>query len=143
MIFGSTAPKFVVDPQGASHTVVLDYIVVTKDEPEQDILIHESIFTGHREIIIKGSYWVYECDLHLFKYWSPTTKYNTLKGYVGNEVSFYRHRNGDVLRDSSGNEVMMLFESMDEAYYQTPDYKDLLKLRFRSLKYVDLKESLI
>ncbi|MDY0082852.1 MAG: hypothetical protein RBR74_06705 [Ignavibacteriaceae bacterium] len=142
MIFGVNAPQFIYDPTGVNETVLLDYIIPLRDEAEQEILIHQSIFTGHREFIQKGFHWIYECKLHLFKYDNPLLKYEELKQYEGLLVRFYRHRDGDYLKDSTGAEVEMFLESVDESYYQTTDYKDLLLLKFKSSNYVDLAKNL-
>lgn len=142
MIFGTQAPKFIYDPAGDNIEVLLDYIVVLKDEEERDKIIHESVFTGHRELIIKGYYWIYECRLHLFKYDNPQTVYENLKSFEGKTVRFFRHRDGDYLKDNAGAEVKMFLESVNESYYETTDYKDLLLLKFKSTEYVDLTQGL-
>lgn len=139
MIFGTQAPKFIYDPAGDNVEVLLDYIVVLKDEEERDKIIHESVFTGHRELIIKGYYWIYECRLHLFKYDNPQKAYEDFKLFEGKTVRFFRHRDGDYLQDADSNEVQMFLQSVDEAYYQTTDYKDLLILKFKSAEYIHLQ----
>lgn len=148
MIFGITAPKFVIDPYNTNVDVLLDYVVIQKDKPEEDIVIHTSIFTGHRSFIIKGKYWIVEMKMNLYKYTAaidsltPQQKYKELKQYEGLEMRYYRHRGGDYLKDSTGAEVKMFLESITESYYKTSDYKDLLLLKFRSTKYVDLTQGL-
>ena len=142
MLFGSSAPKFIYEPSGANETILLDYVVIMKDEPEEDFIIHQSIFTGHREFILKGKYWVVEMKLHLYKQGNPLVYYNTIKNYEGTNIRFFRHRDGDYLKDSTGAEVEMFLQSVDESYYQTLDYKDLLLLKFKSTEYVDLTQGL-
>lgn len=145
MIFGSEAPKFIYDPAGANIEILLDYVVIEKDEPEDDLLIHQSIFTGHREFILKGQYWIVELKLHLYKLGitDGTAFYNTIKLYEGMKIRFYRHRNGDYLKDSTGAEVEMFLEYVNESYYDTVNYPDYLLLRFKSTKYVDLSQGVI
>lgn len=144
MLFGNSAPKFIFDPDGENITVLLDYIVTLEDRPEEDYLIHESVFTKHRSFILKGKNWIYRCKLHLYKYTgvTPQVKYAELKQYEGSAVRFYRHRDGDYLKDSTGAEVQMFLQSVDESYYQTSDYKDLLLLKFISTEYVDLTQGI-
>ena len=149
MIFGTTAPKFIFNPTGLNQTVLLNYVVILKDAPEEDFLIHQSIFTGHREFILKGKYWVFDLKMHLYKYTTvvdgktPTEKYDEIKQFEGVNLRLYRHGNGDYLKDSSNAEVEMFLESVTESYYKTTDYKDLLLLKFKSTKYVDIAKGVI
>ncbi len=148
MIHGTSAPKFIFDPTGAGTVVLLDYIQILKDKPEPEEIIHQSIFTGHREFIILGHYYIYECRLHLYKYTTvvdgltPQEKYDEIKQFEGAVVRFFRHSDGDYLKDSTGAEVQMFLQSVDESYYKTPDYKDLLLLKFKSTEYIDLTQGL-
>lgn len=145
MITGQQAPKLIFNPLSDNITILLNHIVVTKDEPEEDLVIHQSIFTGHREFVIKGKYWIYECKVHLYKYttladsFTPIEKYQLLKDYEGQLFRFYRHREADYLKDVNGDEVQMVLQSITESYYKTTDYKDLLLLKFKSTKYVKLE----
>lgn len=149
MIFGSSAPKFIYEPAGDAVEILLDYVVIQKDEPQEDFIIHQSVFTGHREFILKGKYWIIEMKMHLFKlleatdYATVMEYYSKLKNYQGAEVRYYRHRDGDYLKDKNGNEVKMFLESVNESYYDTTDFKDLLYLKFKSTKYVDLARSVL
>ncbi len=142
MLFGSEAPKFIYDPTGSNTEVLLDYVVIEKDEPEEDFLMHQSIFTGHREFILKGKYWVVEMKIHVYKlgYTDGLAYYNTLKSYEGAKLRFHRHRDGDYLKDSNGAEVEMFLEYVNESYYNTVNYPDFVLLRFKSTKYVDLSQ---
>lgn len=142
MITGTQSPKFIFDPTGTPVEVVLNNVVILKDEPEEDILIHESIFTGHREIIIKGKYWVVELKKYLFKEEDVFDMYETLKQFEGVEVRYFRHADGDYLKDGNGNEIKMFVEDITEGHLKTTDYKDLLFLRFRSVGYVDLTQNI-
>jgi hypothetical protein len=148
MIFGNEAPKFIYNPAVINQTVLLNYIQVITDKPEPEEIIHQSIFTGHREFIILGHYYIYVCKLHLYKYTTavdgltPQEKYDEIKQFEGNVVRFFRHSDGNYLKDSTGAEVEMFLQSIDESYYKTPDYKDLLLLKFKSTKYVDLTQGL-
>jgi hypothetical protein len=147
MLFGSQAPKIIFDPAGENTTILLDYVVVLKDEPEDEILIHQSKFNGHREIELLGKYWTYTCKIHINKYsfavngLTPMEKYLQLREAEGKVFRFYRHRDGDYLKDSAEAEVEMFLRSVSEGYYKTTDYKDLLILEFKSTKYVTLESS--
>lgn len=143
MLFGTEAPKFINDPAGTPEEVLLDYSVVIKDEPEEDRIVHQSIFTGHREFILRGKYWIFEIKVHLFKYDDPIGKYNEIKQFEGMNVRLYRHQDGDYIKQPDGSEASFFIESIDESYYQTADYKDLLFIRFVSNNYVDLSKEFI
>ncbi len=143
MIFGNEAPKIIYDPTGTPVEILLDYVVIEKDEPEEDFLIHQSIFTGHREFILKGKYWVVEMKLHVYKLGveAGLEYYNTLKQYSNNLFRYFRHRDGDYLKDSTGAEIEMFLEYINESYYSdVAEYPDYLLLRFRSTKYIDLTQ---
>jgi len=143
MIFGNDAPKFIYDPSGSPVTVLLDFAIIEKDEPEEDIVIHQSVFTGHREYIIKGKYWIVELTLHLYKHGvDAKTYYNTIKTYEGKNVRYYRHRDGDYLRDKNGNGITMFIDRIVESNYKTTDYPDILQLRLKSNNYVDIAQGI-
>lgn len=149
MLFGSSAPKFIFDPTGVNEEVLLDYAVVTKDEPKEDVIIHESKFTSYRVYNVKGKYWIFECKLHLYKYnsvddgFTPKEKYEQIKSYEGKLGRLHRHSDGDYLKDSEGVGVNMVLEKVIPSYYKTTDYKDLLLLKFQSESYVDLFQGVI
>lgn len=148
MIFGTSAPKFIFNPLGTNETVLLDYVVVVKDEPEQKRIMHQSIFTGHREFIVLKKYWLFELKMHLYKYTTavdgktPQEKYDELKQYEGLNVRLYRHADGDYIKQPDATEASFFLETIDESYYQTTDYKDLLLLKFRSNSYTDFSQGL-
>ena len=142
MIFGTTAPKFIFDPTGAATAVLLDYVNIIKDEPEEIKIMHESVFTGHREFVLLKKYWVFELKLHLYKYANPINKYAELKTYEGSDVRLYRHSDGNYIETPDGVDAVFFLETIDESYYQTPDYKDLLFLRFVSNNYTDLSQGI-
>lgn len=137
MIFGTAAPKFVYDPEGTPATVYLDYVVILKDEPEIDLIENKSVINGHREFDYQGKHWIYEIRVHLCKYSNPRSKYEEIKQYEGDEVVLYRHRDADPFRDGSSNDVLFVITKIQEAYFDTTDYKDILIIRFESKDYVD------
>lgn len=140
MIFGISAPKFVYDPTGTPATVELDYVVVLNDKPEIDLVQHKSIIDGHREFTHRGKHWFYQIRVHLFKYVDPRSKYEEILQYQGSDVILYRHRDGDAIKDGAGNDVVFVITGVEEAYLNTPDYKDVLIVRFESKDYVDLSD---
>lgn len=138
MIFGVSAPKFVIDYGGESEaTVLLDYCIPTQDKPEPDIIEHKSVINGHREHILKGIHWIFEVRVNLFKYTDPRSKYEEIKQYEGQDVTLFRHRDGEPYKDNGGNEVLFSLVSVTEAYLTQIDYKDILYLQFKSKDYID------
>ena len=140
MIFGTGSPKFVYDPEGTPVTVNLDYVVILTDKPEIDLVEHKSVINGHREFILQGKHWVYEIRLHLCKYADIRAKYEEINQYLGADVWLYRHREAAPFKDSAGDEVLFNIVSIDESYFDTPDYKDVLIIRFESKDYVNLTD---
>lgn len=153
MLFGDQSPKIIIDPDGINFEIKIEYVIIKKDEAENDFLIHESVFTGYRnfitevtidEIVIKRKYWIVELFQHLYKYGpAAAVYYNTIKKYEGANVRFYRHSNGIYLKDGAGEEVPMFIEKIEENYFDTPDKKDYLFYRFKSTKYVDMTQGVI
>ena len=140
MIFGISAPKFVYDPDGTPATVNLDYVVILKDEPEIDLIEHKSVINGHREFDYRGKHWIYEIRVHLCKYSNPRSKYEEIKQYEGAEVVLYRHSESEPFKDANDDEVLFLITKIQEAYFDTTDYKDTLIIRFESKDYIDLSD---
>ena len=147
MLTGTAAPKVIF----GTNEIALDNVVILKDEPEEDYIIHPSIFTGHREFIldvvidavtIKRKYWVVEIKMNLYDLGETAALifYNNIKQYEGSSGKYYRHSDGDYLKDKNGDQVPMILESVVESYMKTTDFKDLLFLRFKSSKYVDLSQ---
>lgn len=140
MIFGTFSPKFVYDPSGTSVTVMMNYVVVLKDEPFVKVITNESIINGHREYHYRGKHWLYEVRIHIFKCSNPRSKYEEIKQYEGLEVALYRHRDAEPFKNSTGDIVPFVITSIKEAYWDTPDYKDVLIVTFQSKDYIDLSD---
>jgi len=149
MLFGIKAPKFIKDfDLPAEKTVNFDFCVVLEDNPVQDFIEHKSVINGHTEFINLGKHWVYTIRVHLFKYeenpdtgYTMRTKYTELKSIEGSEGILYRHRDGEPFRNNANELVTFFVESVDESYFETPLYHDLITIRFRSKDYIDKSKS--
>lgn len=138
--FGIAAPKFV----HSSTTYLLDHVVILKDEPETEFIRHESIINRHREWVPKGTHWIYQVNLLLFKYADPSAKYAELKALERANVSqLFRRRDGAPIKDASNADVEFRIDSINETYIDRYDYPDVLTITFKSVDYVEMEKSAI
>ncbi len=108
MIRGTGAPKFVIDPTGASPiTILFDYIVVENELPSPDMIEFKSDYNGHREFLLLGKHLDFKCRMHLWKYeldpesgYTAKGKYLEMKNAEMQEGWFYRHREGEPYKSS-------------------------------------------
>lgn len=133
---GILGPKIIVDPTGTPTEVYLDFVKYINDKSVPDIVTHKSVMTGHTEYAVKGRHWEFDIEMNFYKYSDQKSMYNTLYPYWGTDVYLYRHRDGEAMKDAAGNNVLFTFTEITESYMQTPDFKDLLTLCFRSKDYV-------
>lgn len=143
-MFGSTAPKFVFDLGGSNEkTVILDYWVPITDEPDSDRdLIQESELEADREIINRGNFWVFEGRINLYKYDSISfirSKFEEIYQFNKKKVVLWKHRDGVQYKDKDGNNILWYLTVTPKNLY-TLDYRDLLILKFRSLKEVNYSD---
>lgn len=143
-LFGLAAPKFIYDPGGVNEEIVLDYSVIQKDELKPDIIVHKSVLNGHREFINKGSHHLFEVRIHLHKYTDKAArlvKLKELKSYLTFDVILYRHSDGVSIKNLLGDPVLYTITEIEEGYYKTPDFKDIVTIAFQSKDYVDFSNS--
>ena len=144
-IFGSSAPKFVFDLGGGSEaTVNLDYWVPIKEDPDTRNIKQESELEADRIILPRGEYLEIEGRVNLYKYAdvaSRQSKFAEIYQYKNLNVSFWKHRDGSAYMDENGDEVLFYLESVIPRNLTTLDYRDVLYLRFLSLKGIDYPNS--
>lgn len=138
MIFGTRAPKMTVSGGG---TVLLDYATIQKDEADYDILKHTSEITGNVAYVTRGSRWVVDILVHLYKYADPYAKFVELIAQKGTKVKLYRHRDGSAYKNSAGAEVDFMIEEINPFYLTNTKYEDAVIMKFRSVEYVDISKS--
>ncbi len=134
MIFGTAAPKFI----SGSTTVLLDYARIITDKPVYNSIEQPSVLTGFVNHIHKGYWWLYTVRIHLFKESEAITKANELLSYIGQDVYLYKHREANAFQDSSGNDVLFRVQEVVPSWLNTPDYKDIIDITFKSQNYIDL-----
>jgi len=139
-IFGVQSPKVVFE----TATITLDYSIIIQDRPVPDLILHESIINRHREWVVLGKHWVFEINLLLFKYTTgAAAKYAAVKAMEGGYVDqLFRRTDGVALKDSSSTLIRFLVEEVSETYLDTPDFPDILRIRFISENYIDITKSI-
>jgi len=141
-IFGSSAPKFVYDLGGVNEaTVLLDYCIITRDDPDVRKIVHESELSADRDFITRGDFWEFEVMVNLYKYEDPRNKFEEIYQYKNLNVALWKHRDGSAFLDSSGDEVLFYIDEITPRNLTRLDYKDVLFIRFLSLKEVDFSNS--
>ena len=139
MIFGTRIPKF-IDQSG--NTVSLEYAKILEDAPSYRMVEQESVINNYINNIHLGVHWVFKVRIHLYKHGASAaiTAYNNLIQYLGTDVYLYPHSEGNTYKDSSGNDVLFRVQEVTPAYFETPDFKDIILMSFKSTKLVDLSE---
>lgn len=144
-IFGSTAPKFVFDLGGSNEkTVILDYWVPITDEPDDDRdILQESELEADRDILNRGNFWTFEGRVNLYKYKIPNlirSKFEEIYQYNKKKVVLWKHRDGIQFKDKDGNNILWYVNVTPKNLY-TLDYRDILFIKFRSLKEVNYSDN--
>ena len=138
-IFGTGLPKLI---DASANTVLLDYVNVLQDAPEENNILHENEIGGNRAAVVRPHNWVFEISMHIYKQASPETYFQTIYALRGTEVTLYRHRDGQPFMDSAAANVA--FKVMRVQHYYVGDYyknnKDAAIMEFRSLAPVDFSQ---
>jgi hypothetical protein len=137
-IFGTSSPKIT---SGAT-TINLDYAIVTKNEPDDQSFVLPDTYAGSDGHVARGYHWDFEVTINIFKEADPAAMYVSLIALLGTKVHVFPHRDHSALSDALGNPVEFLFSELAPQYVtETFDY-DALALKFKSLGFVDLSQSL-
>ena len=138
-IFGTDQPKIITS---GGTTILLDAVVVLKDEPVFDRVRHQSVLSGDREYVCRGYHWIYQIKKHLYKHETVQDHFIALHGALYDEVTLYRHRDHDPIQDSSGTVVPFKFLELKPFYLETVNYHDAAILTFESTKFIDITKSM-
>ena len=125
-------------------TVNLDYWVPLGEDADTRNIKQESELEADRIILPRGEYLEIFGKINLFKYAdmaSRQSKYQEIYEFKNKNVSFWKHRDGSAYKDEDGNEVLFYLESVVPKNLDTLDYRDVLFLRFLSLKGIDYPNS--
>lgn len=125
-------------------TVNLDYWVPLSEDADTRNVKQESELEADRIILPRGEYLEIFGKINLFKYAdiaSIQSKYQEIYEFKNKNVSFWKHRDGSAYKDEDGNEVLFYLESVVPKNINTLDYRDVLFLRFLSLKGIDYPNS--
>ena len=140
-IWGTSAPKFIYDNGGGSEaTVLLDYVVITKNAPSYSYIEHVAEIEGSKEFHKKGKHWAFELKMNLFKYASPVAKYDEIVAYEGLLVDLWQHRDGDAFQDSGSDNVLFILKEVIPFNLNQYEWKDGLILKFESTEFIDLSQ---
>jgi len=139
MHYGTAAPKFV----SGINTVHLDCAKILTDRPVYDYEEQPSVLNGHINHIKGGMHWLYIVRIHVYKEGESIANENKLLSYLGKDVVLYRHREAFPFKDSAGDNVLFRVQEVTPDYFNTPDYKDIIDIRFKSSDYVDLTKSIL
>ena len=136
-IFGTTAPKFVYAHGGGGSevTVPLTYSTIVTSEPTTDYVEQKSSLTGDRALISRGTHWVVEIKVNLWKYTTsptPGEKYSTIAAYKGKLVSLWLHADGPQFYKSAGVDALFMLKEITPSFITDTDFKDVILLRFES-----------
>lgn len=144
-LFGTSFPKMV--SVSGNVTANFEHSLIETEWVEPNIIEHKSVVTGARNYLTSesdgfGDYSNFTVTLYLSKYDSPAIKFNEIYAFNHTDVYFYPHSDGNPVRDSSNNNVVFHITDMKLNYLDTPDFKDVLVVTFKSKKYTNLANSL-
>jgi len=128
--------------------IELKNFIMTKDEPEEKGFYYESVINGHTEWNEKGMHYVMELQLNLHKETTYATRlayFKSLAALLYANVYFYRYIDAisaQLFRDASSDAVLFTMYKFELSYETQSEYKDILKIGFRSKDYVDLSKTL-
>ena len=138
-IFGTSAPKWVYDYGGSNeHTILFDYAYDENFKPKTTYIEHESEIDLERDYILKGSHYILNFKLNLFKYTDPPAKYDEINDYKGLKGVLWRHRDGNPLKKADGSNALFTLKDIIPFYRENVTYKDALSITFESCSPVDL-----
>lgn len=124
--------------------VMLDYWVPMKEDADSRNVQQESELEADRIILSRGEYLEIQGRINLFKYAdmaSRQSKFQEIYELKNKNVSFWKHRDGEPYKDEDGNEVLFYLESVIPRNLNTLDYRDVIFLKFLSLKGIDYPNS--
>lgn len=125
-------------------TVNLDYWVPLGEEPDPKKVTHESELEADRAFTPRGEYLEINGRINLYKYAdmaSRQSKFQEIYEFKTKNVAFWKHRDGSAYKDEDGDEVLFYLESVVPKNIYTLDYRDVLFLKFLSLKGIDYPNS--
>jgi hypothetical protein len=152
-LWGTGSPKFVGTGTPDSNTVTLDYAVTDFLYIDPRFVEHVSVVDGQRNWIQVGNHSEFTVRLNVYKYTTsptPKEKFQSIMTYLGQDVLFYPHSDGNPIKNSSSVNVNFTLVSVvrvdlpaSAPFNTTADYKDVLVLTFKSKEFTDVTKSLV
>lgn len=142
-MFGILPPKF----KRGTTSVVINYWVTTRDEPESMFITHESDINKHREYDFFTTskiqdHWLFEGIINIGKYSYPYSKYNEINAHKRELVQLWRHADGDYFKNTNGDIVYFFLKELIPFHFDKPGFPDRLLLKFESQDFVDVSKAL-
>lgn len=126
----------------AGEGIGLNNCLIEYDFVQPDQINQKSIITGKRTNIHKGDYGEFKVTELLWKNGSASTKLSDLYAYYHTDVYFIPHRDGDCLKDSSGNLITCYMSGFKPFYYKNLINYDAVLMTFTTNDYHDVTKLL-
>jgi hypothetical protein len=138
-LFGDEEPKVVT---GTPTTIILYNSVTTwKQNHITDTIVNKA--NGLRTFNYRGYHLEFDIDINIEKFATPGTKLNELLGLLYTEVTFFLHKDGISIRDSSNVAVPFFVAEVNPYYLETKDYYDKCLMMLKSTKFCDWTKSIL
>lgn len=137
-VFGEKPPKFIYDLGGLNEQEVkLEHWVEIDFDYDSRYIIHDSQLEADRDFLPRGEFLDITGKLYLFKYPDKKAKLEELYQFRKKKVILYPHWDGDPYKDSAGNAIEFYIDYIIPRNLGTLDFRDVVYIRFLSLKEVD------
>jgi hypothetical protein len=134
-VFGSNRVPAV---HNGSAEVTLNNCIVLKDEPQPDIVVHQSPLNGHRTTIVRGYHWVFEVQLNFWKSASAAALKAWLEDVGETNHRIKRFGDDDYLKKDGSTDCYFTLEFVRSSFLTQSRDKDVIFLRWTSNDYVQL-----
>lgn len=134
-----TTPTNWTHGSSLSRVLLLNNFVTSTEDREERETINESELIADREIIDRGEFLIFEGRLNLFKYGTAAqikAKFTELYAYHKTNVYLWKHQDGAPFVGVDGTTPVLFYLEIFPKNLYTLDLRDILIMRFRSLKAV-------
>lgn len=142
MIFGTGSVKF----ERSGSEVLLENCLIEPNYTLRNIGIRTAVYDHYHTYEFHGDYSEFTVRLNLWKYDSPTTKYNEIYPYLYKYVYFWPHADGNAISGSDGNHVAFFINSIKHEYLLNDEAdagEDVLYINFKSVDYTNITGSIL
>lgn len=132
-IFGHHIPA--ISGSLTNGTIYLEHSEIAPDFFNSEVIVYESVLTGHREIVKKHNRTSYVVNIYLTQYTASETVFNQLYSLRGQLVKFWPHYDGSASLDESGSYNDYCITEFKPYYISQDKFYDALLLKFEPTKY--------